>query len=172
MTMEKPSESTIESIPKLAVLLLPPFGATALLWLTSPNEISAWQGLAALILLGLPWWTFLKWRNSPQEEIPLFPMVALVYSIYFALPLFWGDRNGVGLGAGEPLSGGIISRVLIMVLFGILSLRSVDGYRPRTPSIFPMIRNAGIISGRCWSSAAFSASMRALLISSGKGGAR
>src|SRR5437879_5560223 len=57
------------------------------------NEIWLTQVFAAFLLLCVPWGAFVVWRRQAQHEVPLSAIVSSAYWLYFAVPLFWGNRT-------------------------------------------------------------------------------
>ena len=109
--------------PVLARIFLPPLLGTIFLWLTGPNDISLLQWLAALILLCMSWGSYCKWRARKQSDAPLFAMISFVFWLYYAFPLFWGDRLAVAMWAsGETISDSAVTQAMLMVILGVVSL--------------------------------------------------
>lgn len=130
-----------EQLPNLALTVLLPVVATAFLWLTSGNYITPVQGLSAFLLLCLPWGAYRKWKREAQDEVPLLSMIGMIYWLYYAFPLFWGDRSAVARwAAGHEISNDAITGAMVMALLGMLSLclgfRSHVGRR-WVPQILP-----------------------------------
>lgn len=101
-------------------MVLPPLLATIFCWYVSPNEITTSQAFLALLLLMVPWFSYLLWRSERRREIPLFAMMAMMHWVYFAQPLFWGDRRIPGM-TGEPPQD-LITAALAMVVLGVACL--------------------------------------------------
>ena len=100
-----------------------PVSVTAFLWYSSPNTISLLQGGLAFVLLGLPWHSYLVWKSGARREIPLFTMVGSAYWLYYAFPLFWGDRVLVTGGRFQQLlPDSAISLSICMAALGAVSL--------------------------------------------------
>lgn len=129
--------------PKFAFYFLPPTLATLFLWATSDNDISLVSFVCALTLLILPWYTYQQWRRSSREDLPLFSMISIIYWLYYAFPLFWGERTVLQAEIDDRVvSEKSITMAMVMVLLGVLSLmlgmRSRIGARLK-PSKLPYI---------------------------------
>src|SRR6266436_6253279 len=81
------------SFTKLPVLLSVPTIITLALWATSSFEITLVEILVAFALLYIPWSAFIQWKSRGQSQLPVFSMVAFMYWLYYAVPVFWGDRR-------------------------------------------------------------------------------
>ncbi|HBB86428.1 MAG TPA: hypothetical protein DC047_02300 [Blastocatellia bacterium] len=90
----------------------------------SPNEISFPQWLLALLLLEIPWLSYLMWKQKRDTDVPLFSMITFVYWIYYALALFWGARtvSGVATYNEQEVSSQAITTALELAVVGIASL--------------------------------------------------
>lgn len=103
------------------MLLLPPLGATALLWGFSTTPLQTFAGFCAFLLLAAPWGSYLLWLRQNRGGIPLFAMISGMYWVYFVPTLFTGTRS-------MPLARPIIvdeesvTIVMGMVVLGVLSL--------------------------------------------------
>ncbi|HKP46613.1 MAG TPA: hypothetical protein VJT50_08430 [Pyrinomonadaceae bacterium] len=106
------------------LLVAVPTALIAFLWATRANEVSALQLLLAFGLIFVPWQAYLNWRREGRPELPLFGMIALMYFLYFGIPLFWGDltitTNLSPLGQEVPTSA--ITAALMMAFLGVCSL--------------------------------------------------
>jgi len=94
--------------------------ATVLFCSLSPYSITFAQGLLAYLLLAIPWAAYLTWRRGSRREVPLFALVASAHWIYFAQPLFWGDRSLTGVADVAP--DALITETLAMALLGVVCL--------------------------------------------------
>lgn len=110
------------NIPVLAWLSLPPTLSTLILWVTSENESSAIAVICALILLILPWYSYQQWRKS-SEGLPLFAIISFIYWLYYAFPLFWGDRTVLQADIDKTATEDGITQAMLMVVAGVLSLK-------------------------------------------------
>jgi hypothetical protein len=92
MTHQTARRATITEISPI-LLMMPPVVATAVLRATSANPIETAAVVYAFLLLLMPWGSYLCWRQGRREDLPIFAMIAGAYWVYFALPLFWGERT-------------------------------------------------------------------------------
>jgi hypothetical protein len=102
-------------------LLLPPVGVTAFLWVTRVSEVTPEAVLYAFFLLLIPWCSFLIWRQRRRRGIPVFALVALAYWWFFAIGLFWLDRElrlGRGVVAVEEVTGAVWLALVGVVCIG------------------------------------------------------
>lgn len=112
-------------LPRLMLLLSLPLAIMVFLWLTRSNEVSWLQWILALGLVFLPWQSYLSWRREERQELPLFGMIALMYFLYYAIPLFWGDLSITSDFAprGQEMPAQAINQALALALFGVCCLR-------------------------------------------------
>ncbi len=107
----------------LARIILLPLIATSLLWLMSANEITLLQWLAAFILLLASWGSYCKWSRRKVDNVPLFPMIAFMYWLYYAFPLFWGTREAVSMwNSGLNVSDEAVTSAMVMSVLGVIAL--------------------------------------------------
>jgi hypothetical protein len=97
-----------------------PLLATLGCWYLSPNEITPPQAILAFALMVIPWSSYLVWRSERRREVPLFAILAAMHWIYFAQPLFWGDRRIPGVAFEIPQDQ--ITATLAMVVLGVVCL--------------------------------------------------
>jgi hypothetical protein len=138
------SVSFKQRLPNPSIYILPPTIITGFLWLTSPNDVTIIQAIAAFIILLMPWMTYRKWRKLKETEVPLFSMIAMIYWLYYALPLFWGDRNSISsFKQGLEVSNQAVTSAMVLVLLGMVAfwtgMRTGVGRRfvPRTVPDIP-----------------------------------
>ncbi len=109
--------------PKFALSYLPPTLLTLFLWSTSDNDVTLISFICALVLLILPWYTYQQWRRGSREDLPLFSMISIIYWLYYAFPLFWGERTVLQADVDDRLiSESSITLAMVMVLLGVFSL--------------------------------------------------
>ena len=89
---EKSGKKSDRSFPPTFTVVLMPIVITAVCWLTSGNDITITQGIIGFLLLLVPWWSYNTWASRKQQDLPLFAMIAFMYWLYFALPLFWSNH--------------------------------------------------------------------------------
>jgi hypothetical protein len=120
-----PDGSRLSASPGLALSV--PAMATSFCWCVSPNEVTMVQAALAFVLLVLPWWSYLDWKQANSRDFPLYTILASMNWIYFVLPLFFGDR--IIEGFPEPISQELITKTLFLALLGVVCL----GIGMRTP---------------------------------------
>ena len=107
------------------LILLGPMAITLLLWRTSPHHISILQLTAAFLLLAFPWCSYIHWQKTGRRGLPLFSGVAAIYWLYFAAPLFWGDRWVPGWrNSTRQVADAAVTQTLLLVVLGIVCLGS------------------------------------------------
>jgi hypothetical protein len=77
--------------------ILLPILISVLFLVLSRNEISVAQWILAMLLLQAPWLSYRLWKQQKHVELPLFAIVAFMYWVFYALPLFWGARTVSGI---------------------------------------------------------------------------
>jgi hypothetical protein len=110
--------------PKSVIRWSVPVGATALLWLMRSNDVSLVQVLLALLLIYLPWRSYLTWKSSESGDLPIFSMIAFMYWLYYALPLFWEPRTITEIYSptGHEVSDVGVTLAMLMTVLGVASL--------------------------------------------------
>jgi hypothetical protein len=107
----------------LSLIVLPSVFITLFLSLTSDNDITPLQFVCALILLMLPIHAYYKWRAEERGGLPLLAMITIIYWLYYAFPLFWGDRDVLQADINNrTVSPEAVTWSMVMVLLGIFSL--------------------------------------------------
>ncbi len=78
----------------------------------------------ALLLIYLPWRSYLSWKSSEKSDLPIFSMIAFMYWLYYALPLFWEPHtiNEIYSPTGHELSDTGITLAMLMAVLGVASL--------------------------------------------------
>src|SRR5207253_1935355 len=76
----------------------------------------------AFILLCFPCWSFLAWKRAGNDTLPLFPIVSLMYWLFFAVPLFWVDRLRPSTGVLSILPDTAIPQAMLLSVVGVTSL--------------------------------------------------
>jgi hypothetical protein len=99
-----------------------PLIITFVLWATSLYDTTAPQIVAVFILSWIPWAAYQKWLRGPQEKIPLFVLISVMYWIAYVIPLFW-TKHEISLITGKhQLSEDSITQSLYLVVFGLAAL--------------------------------------------------
>jgi hypothetical protein len=104
-----------------ALLVLVPSLVTAVLWLARANSVSLVQAGLATALLLIPYASFHYWRTHAHAGFPVFGCVALMYWVYFAIPLFWGDRLRPQAYGVSYLPDTTITPALVLALLAVLA---------------------------------------------------
>jgi hypothetical protein len=123
--------------PSVPLLILPPLVLTAILWATHLTPVSPFQAALGLALAYFPWVTYLHWKRSSDTGFPLLTAVSFVYWLFYAVPLFWGDRLSLRIGAVSYVTDSSVTQSMIMAVLGVSALwvgyRSGLGRRFRLP---------------------------------------
>lgn len=121
--LEKNIASKVKLRPFLVTIGVPLI-ATSLLYVVRLNEVSRLQFLIAFVLLVLPWRDYLRWRRGGLPALPVFAMLAFMYWLYFAVPLFLEDHvfSTIYEPVGHELGSDTITLALLMALIGVASL--------------------------------------------------
>ena len=105
---------------RAVLVLFPPTTVTALLWSTSANDVSLLSWLSALFLLVFSWGSYCVWKSKRNTSLPLFSLLAFMYWIYYAIPLFWGNRKS--LQSAHAVSSQTIDRAMLLAILGVACL--------------------------------------------------
>ncbi len=100
--------------------VLPPLAATFLMWLARLNQLTLFEFLGAASLLTAAWGPYYSWRKVGERYLPLFPMLSFMYWVYYALALFWGQRNSY-TSRGE-LTHESIEHAMLLAVVGVVCL--------------------------------------------------
>jgi hypothetical protein len=121
--LEKNIASRVKLHPFFVVAGVP-LVATSLLYLVRLNDVSPLQFLIAFALLLLPWQDYRNWRRESPSLLPVFAMLAFMYWLYYAIPLFLEDHvfSTVNEPIGHELAADTITLAILMVLLGVCSL--------------------------------------------------
>lgn len=102
----------------------PASAITVFLWASTGNDISPIDGLLAFVLLLIPWHSYRQWHRKRGQLLPLFAMLALMYWLYYAMQLFWGDLliDVANSPLGREAEPGLITEATLMAVIGVASL--------------------------------------------------
>lgn len=119
----KSLSSRIRLNPFLLVLGVP-LATTSLLYLARLTEVSLVQLVIAFVLLLLPWQAYVSWRRGGREALPVFAMLAFMYWLYYAVPLFLEDHvfSTIYEPVGYELTQSSLTLALLMALTGVCAL--------------------------------------------------
>jgi hypothetical protein len=119
--MELPIRSPQNKSPSFLYAIVP-LAVTGVLWWSSPYDVSFLQVCAAFILGWIPWYFYRKWSQGERRQIPLFALIAGMYWLAFAVPLFWSSHE-IGLVDGNHhLSEDSVTQSLELAVLGVLAL--------------------------------------------------
>ena len=93
------------------------------------GQITLTQAALTFLLLLLPCATYARWRNGPRETLPLFAILALMYWLNYAVPLFWGERiiSDIHSPLGRELPGEAFTLTIAMVRCSAMGTRPSVG---------------------------------------------
>jgi hypothetical protein len=122
--LEKNIASKVKLRPFVAAIGVP-LVVTSLLYVVRLNDVSLLQLLIAFALLLLPWQDYRKWRRGGIPALPVFAMLASMYWLYYAVPLFLEDHvfSTIYEPVGHELTSHTITLALLMALIGVCALR-------------------------------------------------
>jgi hypothetical protein len=103
-------------------LIGPPALITAFFLVTTLNSISVPQLAAAYGLLLIPWWSYAAWKRQREVALPFLACVAFMFWVFYAVPLFWGDRIRPGLSNTGFVTDDSITASMWLALLGVASL--------------------------------------------------
>ncbi len=96
-----------------------------MLWLTRGTEVTVVQVLLALLLVYFPWRSYLTWKANKTSDLPVFPMIAFMYWLYYAVPLFWQPHT-ISEVYGGPIAREVsetgVTLAMLMAVVGVSSL--------------------------------------------------
>jgi len=121
--LEKNIASKVKLRPFFAAMAVP-LVVTMLLYLVRLNDITPVQLLISFVLLLLPWYEYRQWRRGGKAALPVFALLAGMYWLYYAVPLFLEDHVFATISepVGHELSSETITLALLMALIGVCSL--------------------------------------------------
>jgi O-antigen polysaccharide polymerase Wzy len=99
-----------------------PLLVTALLWYSSSYDVTLAETVAAFLLCWLPWASYRNWHRGERKEIPLFALLAGIYWLAYAVPLFWGSHEINLVSGRRPLSEEAITASLYLAVTGVLAI--------------------------------------------------
>ena len=105
-------------IPDFSVPLL----VTGLLWYSTPYDLTLAEVTAAFVLSWLPWASYRNWDRGDRKEIPFFALLAGMYWLVYAVPLFWGSHETGSVAGRRVLSEEAINAALYLAVAGLVAL--------------------------------------------------
>jgi len=121
--LEKNIKATLKLHPFVRGLA-GPLIVTTMLYLVRLTDVTPFQFVLALALLFLPWQDYRTWRRSGQPNLPIFAMLAFMYWLYYAVPLFLEDHIVATIyePIGHELASESVTLALLMGLVGVSAL--------------------------------------------------
>jgi hypothetical protein len=105
----------------LGDLSLPVF-LTVLLAHLSAYEVSLTQEVLAFLLCWMPWTSYRRWLQSKRDHIPLFALIATMFWLAYAVPLFWAQHSVSGIFGRRALSESLITQAMLLGVLGVACL--------------------------------------------------
>lgn len=96
-----------------------PAGFTVLLTALSSHDVSITQGTLAFLLCWMPWRAYRNWLRGDRRNIPLFTLLATMFSLAYAVPLFWADHVVTGIFGRRILPESAITAALLLAVLGL-----------------------------------------------------
>jgi hypothetical protein len=122
--LEKNIASKVKLRPFVAAMGMP-LVVTMLLYLVRLNDVTPVQLFLAFVLLLLPWHEYRQWRRGGNKPaLPVFALLAAMYWLYYAVPLFLEDHifPTISEPVGHELQSETITLALLMALIGVCAL--------------------------------------------------
>lgn len=102
--------------------IAPPAFITVVLSYLSSYEVSLTQAALAFTLCCAPWISYRRWLRSDRSSIPLFPLLATMFWLSYAVPLFWSQHVTTGVFGRRVLSESDVTGALFLAVLGIACL--------------------------------------------------
>jgi hypothetical protein len=99
-----------------------PLLVTGLLWCSSHYDLTLAELTAAFLLSWLPWVSYRNWDRGERKGIPFFALLAGVYWLVYAVPLFWASHETSSVAGRRALSEGAITASLYLAVAGVVAL--------------------------------------------------
>jgi hypothetical protein len=99
-----------------------PLVLTTFLWVTSSYELSVPRAVAAFVLCWIPWASYKRWSKGGRQNLPLFALIAAMYWLTYAVPVFWGSRRMSLVGGFVILPEQALTKSLYLAVIGVVSL--------------------------------------------------
>lgn len=99
-----------------------PLLLTAVLVYTSSNDVSVVEGLLAFLLCWMPWASYRQWLRSDRNRIPLFALLAAMFWLAYAVPLFWAQHVVTGIFGRRVLAESAITDAMFLAVLGVACL--------------------------------------------------
>jgi len=99
-----------------------PLLLTAVLAYTSSYEVSVTQGVLAFLLCWMPWASYRQWLRGDRNNIPLFALLAAMFWLAYAVPLFWAQHIVTGVFGRRALTEIAITDAMFLGVLGVACL--------------------------------------------------
>jgi hypothetical protein len=99
-----------------------PLLLTAFLAYTSLYDVSVVQGVLAFVLCWMPWASYRRWLQGDRNKIPLFPLVAAMFWLAYAVQLFWAQHVVGGIFGRRVLNESAVTEALLLAVLGVVCL--------------------------------------------------
>ena len=96
-----------------------PLLLTAFLAYTSSYDVNAVQGVLAFLLCLIPWTSYRHWLRGDRNNIPLFSLLAAMFWLAYAVPLFWAKHTVTGAFGSRVLTESAITDALYLAVLGV-----------------------------------------------------
>lgn len=95
---------------------------TLVLAYTSPYDVTVVQAVLAFLLCWMPWAAYRQWLLGDRKGIPLFALLAAMFWLAYAVPLFWAQHVAMGIFGRRVLTEGAITDAMFLGVFGVACL--------------------------------------------------
>jgi hypothetical protein len=102
-------------------LALPVF-LTIILGYLSSYEVSITQEVLAFVLCWIPWTSYRRWLASDRNNIPLFALLASMFWLAYAVPVFWAQHAVGGVFGRRVLPESAVTAALFLAVLGVCGL--------------------------------------------------
>lgn len=112
-----PLDSTLRA--NALIDLAVPVVLTTILASLTPYAVTMTQGILAFVLCWIPWAAYRTWLRSERNNIPLFALLATMFWVAYAVPLFWAQHVIAGIFGRRVLPDSAITGALSLAVLGI-----------------------------------------------------
>ena len=102
--------------------LVVPVSLTLILAYLSSYEVTVTQEVLAFLLCWMPWASYRRWLQSDRNNIPLFPLLATMFWLAYAVPLFWAQHVVTGIFGRRVLQESAVTYALLLAVVGVVWL--------------------------------------------------
>lgn len=115
-----PGDSSLRAHPLIDLAV--PGILTAILVALSAQEVSVPQGVLAFLLCWIPWSSYRRWLQGERNHIPLFTLLATMFWLAYAVPLFWAQHVITGIFGRRVLPESSITGALGLATLALVLL--------------------------------------------------